>query len=166
MSTQAFDPGSVALRYGPLMRSAVRRVARSEADLIADDVQQEVLLALWRSGRGASEITAPAAYLYQAARREAVRALRRSRPAPLLDEPAVSGNGPMEALVHRDLCARLAAALAALRPDRRLAVEGHLAGDDVGELMGRHGWSYQKARNLVARGLGDLRRNLQDARLS
>jgi hypothetical protein len=28
--------------------------------------------------------------------------------------------------------------------------------------MARYGWSYQKARNLVARGMADLRRILQE----
>jgi hypothetical protein len=32
----------------------------------------------------------------------------------------------------------------------------------VDEIMARHGWSYQKARNLIARGMADLRRILME----
>ena len=50
----------------------------------------------------------------------------------------------------------------AIAPERRLAVWAHLSGFEVTEIMARYGWSYQKARNLVARGMCDLRRILHE----
>jgi DNA-directed RNA polymerase specialized sigma24 family protein len=44
-----------------------------------------------------------------------------------------------------------------LPPERREAVQAHLAGYDVNEIMRMFGWNYQKARNLVGRGMMDLR---------
>ena len=41
--------------------------------------------------------------------------------------------------------------------DRAKAVRLHLAGHAVDEIMQVHGWTYQKARNLIARGMSDLR---------
>ncbi|HET9317017.1 MAG TPA: hypothetical protein VFQ51_15605, partial [Vicinamibacteria bacterium] len=45
-------------------------------------------------------------------------------------------------------------------PERQAAVRAHLEGFQFQEVMLMHGWSYQKARNLVARGMADLRAGL------
>jgi len=61
------------------------------------------------------------------------------------------------------LCAeaqRLGRVLAGLAPERADAVRAHLAGFAVEEIMQMHGWPYQKARNLISRGLGELRAGL------
>jgi DNA-directed RNA polymerase specialized sigma24 family protein len=55
----------------------------------------------------------------------------------------------------------LAEALGAMAPDRARAVRGHLAGFNVEELMKLYGWTYQRARNLIARGMADLRTELR-----
>ena len=46
---------------------------------------------------------------------------------------------------------------------QRLAgsVAAHLQGFDVREIMRAYGWTYQKARNLIARGMQDLREALR-----
>ena len=51
--------------------------------------------------------------------------------------------------------------LSILAPDRRRAVQAHLMGFDVREIMEIRGWSYNRARNLIARGMADLRRELE-----
>ena len=48
-----------------------------------------------------------------------------------------------------------------MAPDRARAVRGHLAGFNVEELMTLYGWTYQRARNLIARGMADLRTELR-----
>ena len=40
-------------------------------------------------------------------------------------------------------------------------MRAHLAGFDVQEIIGMYGWPYQKARNLIARGMADLRAALR-----
>jgi hypothetical protein len=40
-------------------------------------------------------------------------------------------------------------------------VQGYLAGFSVPELMTMYGWSYERARNLSARGMADLRARLR-----
>lgn len=37
----------------------------------------------------------------------------------------------------------------------------HLAGFSAEEIMAMHGWPYQKARNLIARGMAELREKLR-----
>ena len=41
-------------------------------------------------------------------------------------------------------------------------MRAHLAGFDVREVMSMNGWPYQKARNLIARGMSELRAALQE----
>ena len=52
--------------------------------------------------------------------------------------------------------------VSALAVDRQRAVRAHLAGFDVREIMRMHGWPYQKARNLIARGMAELRAALHE----
>jgi DNA-directed RNA polymerase specialized sigma24 family protein len=40
-------------------------------------------------------------------------------------------------------------------------VKAHLMGYSAQEIMTMHGWSYNTARNLVARGMADLRLELE-----
>ena len=56
--------------------------------------------------------------------------------------------------------AHVTRALRRMPRERRLAAVRHLAGGSVAELMAETGWSYQKARNLISRGLGDLKRTV------
>jgi DNA-directed RNA polymerase specialized sigma24 family protein len=50
--------------------------------------------------------------------------------------------------------------VASLAAERQRAVRAHLSGFDVQEIMAMHGWPYQKARNLIARGMAELREAL------
>ena len=148
--------------YGRLVAQAVRRVAGVASGNDLDDIQQDVMLALWKRLSREQTIEHPASYLYKAAIREAVRAvgrLRRRAEDPLETqtlEPRVEPEA--ERVVEaREQQALLQAALDTLAPDRARAVRGHLAGLGVNELMQLYGWPYQRTRNLVARGMADLK---------
>jgi len=148
--------------YSRLIRSAVSRVAGPLSDAIADDIEQKVLIALWKAMPGEQMPDHPSSYLYRAAVRETVRTLRNRRteetgfaenqrdPMPMPDQLAESNE--LGALIRR--------ALATLSPDRRRAVKAHLMGFDVQEIMTMQSWPYNKARNLIVRGMADLRREL------
>jgi DNA-directed RNA polymerase specialized sigma24 family protein len=77
------------------------------------------------------------------------------------DEPTEIGADPERRAASRELGARVAAALKRLAPDRRRAAAAHLQGFEVAEIMAFFGWSYERARNLIARGVADLRRQLE-----
>lgn len=153
-------------QYGRLIASVVARVGGSRASLIREDIQQQVLIGLWRQVEREQTISYPASYVYRAAVRETVRALRReaAREADPLEDgdlPQVGRSAdPYEAVAARERAARLEEVLASLSPERQRAVRGHLLGFEVAEIMRMNGWPYQKARNLVARGMADLRRAL------
>jgi RNA polymerase sigma factor (sigma-70 family) len=151
-------------QYGRLIASVVARVGGARASLIREDIQQQVLIGLWRQVEREQTIEHPASYVYRAAVRETVRALRReaAREAEPLeaDDSPERGAGPYEAVVASEQASRLEEGLAALAPDRARAVRGHLLGFEVAEIMRMYGWPYQKTRNLIARGMADLRRSL------
>jgi RNA polymerase sigma factor (sigma-70 family) len=151
-------------QYGRLIASVVARVGGARASLIREDIQQQVLIGLWRQVEREQTIEHPASYVYRAAVRETVRALRReaAREAEPLegDEAPERAAGPYESVVASEQASRLEEGLAALAPDRARAVRGHLLGFEVAEIMRMYGWPYQKTRNLIARGMADLRRSL------
>jgi DNA-directed RNA polymerase specialized sigma24 family protein len=162
--------GELIARYGALVRSAVAKVAgRADRDL-GDEVLQRVSESLWRQVRSEREIRHPASYLYRCAVREAVReTLRRiddgAGDAPddqgPLDLAAAVGHPEAEAS-GRQLAGRVEGILASLPAERAAAARAHLAGFTVEELMHLRGWPYQKARNLIARGMADLRGRLAE----
>lgn len=68
----------------------------------------------------------------------------------------------LDVVVRRDVVERLEAAIDTLDPPRAVAVRMHLAGygrEEIGELLG---WTEPKTRNLIYRGLADLRDRLRD----
>ena len=155
--------------YASLIRRAVRRVGGSRAALIQDDVQQNVMVALWQQLERGQTIERPASYIFRAAIRETVRLIRRDRlvvsasrdDEPPVAEPVADGD-PHRHLEEKERQKVLLECLMTLAPRRRLAVRAHLSGFDVREIMEMFGWSYQRARHLVARGMADLRRALRD----
>jgi RNA polymerase sigma factor (sigma-70 family) len=155
--------------YASLIRSAVRRVSGPRAALIQDDVQQNVMLALWRQLERGQTIERPASYIFRAAIRETVRLLRRDHAhAPAASEhdqrvvEAAAASDPQRDLEERERQKGLMDCLATLEARRQLAVRAHLSGFTVAEIMEMFDWPYQRARHLVARGMADLRRALRE----
>lgn len=173
MEDQRARFGELITRYGALVRLAVAKVAgRADRDL-GDEVLQRVAESLWRQVRAEKEILHPASYLYRCAVRETVReTLRRlehdGEPAePAAAEPLGTFSGqPEDEARGNQVEGRVRQILAALHPERSAAARAHLAGFTVEELMAMHGWTYQKARNLVARGMAELRARLTEQGLS
>lgn len=152
-------------QYGALIRHAIRRASRGAASAMADDIEQTVVINLWQQIRREQTIDHPASYLYKAAVRETVRAVRRERvrreaAEAVAGPPASRSSDPEHLTAARERREALASALAALAPDRARVVRAHLAGFSVQEIMTMTGWPYQRARNLIARGMADLRASL------
>ena len=154
-------------QYGRLITAVVARVGGARVAGARDDVAQEVLLALWKRLEREQTLEVGSSYVYKAAVRETVRALRRelSKRHEALDEnsaPPNSTSGPFEHLAESERGARIESCLGSLPLERERAVRAHLRGFEIREIMGLYGWPYQKARNLVARGMTDLRRLLRE----
>jgi RNA polymerase sigma factor (sigma-70 family) len=158
---------AIVRQYERLIDYVVVRVAGRHVALVRDDIRQNVLLALWKQIEREQNIREIASYIYKAAVREAVRARRREMQRRAHEEEGVAPAGPRpiedphRAVLAGESAAQFKASLEELSVERAQAVRAHLAGFDVSELMANYGWSYQKARNLVARGMQDLREALR-----
>ena len=160
--------GALVRDYGRLIRHVIRSVGGRDAADMAEDIEQAVLLGLWQQVAREQRIDHPASYVYRAAVRETVRALRRERAridrtdAPYEETVAHQPTSdPHRQAEDRQQRAILARCLDGLAPDRARAVRAHLAGFSVAEIMELFGWPYQRARNLIARGMADLRASLE-----
>lgn len=154
-------------QFSRLVRSVASRVGGQAGRQIADDVEQHVFLNLWKQLRREQLIENPGSYIYRCAVRETVRLLQAQRleAAPADDdapEPPGPAPTPADQLASRERSRTIAEVLQALPLDRRRAAQAYLAGFSVAETMTMYGWSYQRARNLSARGMADLRTALRE----
>jgi RNA polymerase sigma factor (sigma-70 family) len=152
----------IVRKYGRLIRHAIRQAGGRDAASLADDIEQTVIVSLWQQVSREQNIDHPASYIFKAAVRETVRAVRRERAYEERATASDASSGvqqpnPEEIAASRQRREALAAALASLAPDRARAVRAHVGGWSVQEIMELTGWSYQRTRNLIARGMADLR---------
>ena len=165
----------ILYEYGGLLRRAIERLAPGRSGVLADDVEQEARIRVWKALQSGTEITDPPSYLCRVALTATVDAVRTARSlreepldtrrpgddAPIAEGPAYPGLSPEAEVLQSERVAGLRHAVDALPEPRRSAVRLHLRGfrpDEVGRLMG---WSSAKARNLAYRGLEDLRAELR-----
>ncbi len=158
-------------RFAALVRRVGLKHRLSEADL--EDVLQEVRIRLWRArSRPQSERTeqVSASYVYRVAVSAAVDLLRRRRArgaeqTVALDETeelVADHSDPARSVEQAELSAQLARAIEAITPSRRPVVRMYLAGYSGEEVAKVMGWSEPKTRNLLYRGLADLRERLTE----
>lgn len=165
-------------RYGTLLRRTIVRVCPRAMGLSYDDIEQEARVRLWSALKHEREITHPGSYIYKVAVSATIRAIRRARarreeplvhPATDADANAnaaetLQANPDMAPDViaeRREWIRKIESALSRLQPNRRVAVGLHLQGMTTREIAALLEWTEPKARNLVHRGLKDLRRELR-----
>lgn len=164
---------SLIEKYDRLIRAIVARVGRRmglrrDSFLEKDDIEQEVRLDLWKQIARGQTIEFPATYIYRATIRETIRVLRRviSRRETTPVEEHIGAEqlkelgDPFHLLAAQEELRDIVFGLRTLAPERQHAVRAHLTGFQFQEIMLMYGWSYQKARNLIARGMADLRKSL------
>src|SRR5262245_33464371 len=69
----------IVRKYGRLIRHAIRQAGGREAALLTEDIEQAVIVSLWKQVAREQTIDHPASYIYRAAIRETVRTVRRER---------------------------------------------------------------------------------------
>ena len=155
---------------GALQLSGARR-GLSGAEV--DEVAQELRLRLWyllRSRETPGPI--PASYVAKALQSAIVDRLRRRRAhrdGGTLDELALARpdrmattpEDPSRIADQRELEDHVEASLGTLAPARRAVVRAWLAGYPQAEIADTMGWTEAKVRNLLYRGLADLRAALR-----
>lgn len=136
-----------------------------------EELLQEVRIRLWHAeSRGESVARIPASYLWRTAESAAIDLFRRRR-THVRREERLSGGArarPQDPRMHTDagaletdLASRVDEALRQVGDARRVVVRMHLAGYNRAEIADSLGWSEAKVRNLLYRGLADLRELLE-----
>jgi RNA polymerase sigma-70 factor (ECF subfamily) len=141
-----------------------------------EDLEQEVRLRLWKTFEHEREIADPASFIRRVALTAAIDTVRRikaRREEPLKNDageqrdsageradpsPAAS---PEEVARGREIWRKLKTAMNRIPESRQHPVKLHLQGftsDEIGRLLG---FTEAKARNLVYRGMDDLKRELR-----
>ena len=168
------DPLSPAIeavtgRFALLVRSIGSRHGLGDEDL--DELMQAVRLRLWRARQSSEQIEAtPASYVYRTAvtaSLDLIRA-RRTQRAEAMDslregDETMSSVRPdaQSELEARELAALVGQSVERVTPSRRPVLRMYLAGYDRREIADLMGWSEAKTRNLLYRGLADLRSLLE-----
>jgi RNA polymerase sigma factor (sigma-70 family) len=168
---------AVVDEFGVLLRRAIVRLCPHDKGLQFDDIEQEARMRLWRALQAERDVTNYASYLYRIAATATIDAMRRVQarheeqlqvftaegidgvevvipPAPLKDSPERMAES-------REAIGKVSAAVARLPDEQRRAVGMYLEGmtsQDVANLMG---WTEPKSRNLIYRGLKELRKSLR-----
>lgn len=156
-------------RFEGLARRMARRRGLAGDDV--DEVLQDVRIRVWKA-RGTDENpdALGTSYLMRVVTTAVIDHIRKRQRSRTVTLSEVSETAMPDAMrVAADdgsereaIAARLARALATLPDNRRLAVQLHLDGyarDDIAHLTG---WTEAKVRNLLYRGLDDLRGALRD----
>jgi RNA polymerase sigma-70 factor (ECF subfamily) len=171
------EPGSeasralehVVNRFDAFVRRSARRHGLQGDEV--DEVVQELRVRMWKS-LGTAELIrrAKTSYIYRAAISASIDIIRRRRTrraqSQSLDESvaesATDTRHRADAALDEDEVARMVhRAMALLAESRRAVVRMHLAGYDREEIAELLGWSEAKTRNLLYRGLADLRQVLE-----
>jgi RNA polymerase sigma-70 factor (ECF subfamily) len=157
----------VVARYAGMVRAVGLRHGLSEADV--DEVMQDVRLRLWHARSSPEKIAgSPASYVYRTAVSTALDLIRRRRrreesaDIALVRDEAMRGTNPAPdvALERSELMDTLTQTIAELSDARRPVVRMYLVGYTREEIADLLGWTEAKTRNLLYRGLADLREGL------
>jgi len=168
----------VVEEFGMQLRRAIIRFCPRDKGLQFDDIEQDARMRLWRALQDEREVTNYASYLYRIAATATIDALRRiqarhEEQLELLIEqrtddgenllaPAPVKDSPERLAESREAVDKVMSAVAKLPDAQRRAVGMYLQGmtsQDVADLMG---WSEPKSRNLIYRGLKELRKSLRE----
>jgi RNA polymerase sigma factor (sigma-70 family) len=167
---------AAVVRFGALVRRVAWRHKLNGDDL--DEVMQDVRVRLWRA-RGESEqlSTVSASYVYRTAMSAALDLIRRRRRASATSKPsreltedsdetvddiasAAQASNPEAALDASETSRAVLTAIERIPKSRRAVVRMYLMGHPPMEIAGLMGWTEPKTRNLLYRGLADLRAEL------
>ncbi len=167
--------GDLLIRHGARLRALVVQHCPAEQGLDPDDIEQEVRIRLWRAVERENNPALPASYIQRVVVTTVIDALRRSKPEQTTALPEAGQEAGIEALLDRVGPVRSAsdgqrmdmvrAAIATLPPRRqqpvRLALQGFTP-EEIGELLEM---TATMAKNLMYRGLYELRDRLKAAGL-
>jgi len=157
-------------RFGLALHGAIGRFRMSRVE--ADELVQEVRIRLWHILADGRHQQIPASYFKKIVRSAAVdlERQRRAHAMPSLDDSSMmsepgrdassvasGARSPLEGVEDKELAASIAQAVDSLREPRNLVVRLYLMGYDRFAIARLLGWTEGKTRNLLYRGLEELR---------
>lgn len=156
-------------RFSSLMKIQIGKFNPGRYGLDPDDICQEIKIKLWRVLRDEKDIANFPSYLRKVVNSSVIDMLRKFKRDEriFLHEKQkriaeIKGDYLAEAASQGQLGDKLAAALGCLIESRRRAVKLFLLDMTIEEIAAFYGWSQDKTRNLLYRGLADLKRLLRD----
>lgn len=163
--------------YGQFLHNAVLRLCPQEMGIQVSDIEQEARIRLWRALQSEREIKDLTSYIYRIASTTVIDAMRkvRARREESLFYPSDSEGeeeqlrpfaetettAPDRQWQQKQTMHKVAAAIARLPDKRRQVVTLYLKGMFSQEMAELLGWTEAKTRNLLYRGLKDLREALK-----
>jgi RNA polymerase sigma factor (sigma-70 family) len=162
--------------FSSLIRSAIRKTSPSVDQSQMDDIEQEVKIKIWKQIlKSEKKILNLGSYIWKVTYTTTCRIMktvsterkmRWSHGDGLLniDEKIASEGAPSpnHHLENKELMEIVRKSIDSLIESRRSVLKLYLIGMDQVEITEYFGWSEGKVRNLLSRGLEDLRKVLQD----
>jgi RNA polymerase sigma factor (sigma-70 family) len=161
--------------FSRLIRAAIGKTSPHLSPAEMADIEQEVKISLWKEIRKSEkEIRNLGSYIWKVAftttckmmKRAAAqrRALVRSQDglSPRELERQGGADSPNHKFENKEMLEAVRAAVDSLIDSRRQVVSLFLDGMSADEITSYFGWSDGKARNLLSRGLADVRQALKE----
>lgn len=163
-------------RFSLLIRSAIRKTCPSIDRSDMDDIEQEVKIAVWKEIRKSEkEIHNLGSYIWRVAYTTTSKVMKRlseqrkaliDRQDEALEQEEKFKTSQTELpevqLQNKELVEIIRESVDSLIESRRQVVKLYLSGLTADEITKYFGWSDGKARNLLSRGLADLRKGLEE----
>lgn len=168
--------------YGPWLKGRIRRICPRDMGIVAEDLEQEVRVRLWKALQGERTLENPTSYLHRVVSTvtiDAMRAVRTDRERHARrdgDDDAAEGDeflemesdqpSPETKVQRSQMLEQAGRLIGDLPVERRRVVGLYLQGFKIQEIADLTSWTEPKARNLLYRGLSTLRESMAAAGMS
>jgi RNA polymerase sigma-70 factor (ECF subfamily) len=165
--------------FGLYLRNTIASICPKNLGIQIDDIEQEARIRLWKALEKDVEIRDYPSYIYRIAFTTTIDAIRRvkARKEEQLTASEDSteestepkdivvdhGPSPQQSIENKEILDQVERILSTMDANRRSAIKLYFQGMTSFEIAAVRGWSEPKARNLLYRGLKDLRAGLKAA---
>ncbi len=165
--------------FGYFLRNTIASLCPKNLGIQIDDIEQEARIRLWKALEKDVEIHDHASYIYRIAFTTTIDAIRRVKarkeeqlstsenPIEESNETAVReliadrSPSPDQTMETKEILGQVDKILDVMDANRKSAIKLYLQGMTSFEIAAVQGWTEPKARNLLYRGLKDLRTGLK-----
>lgn len=160
---------SLVERFAVFIRAHIQKYGLAKYGLDPEDIIQEVRIKLWKLVCSEKIIANPASYIRKIVSSSVIDQIRKFRREEGLFQRELEKQISEFETSYTDEISRmkgledmLGKAVDALIDSRRQVVKLYLLSLSIPEIAGYLNWSLDKTRNLLYRGLADLRKKLKD----